>query len=92
MSQSSWWKTRSGAAKTLVIAPLLLVLQIVGLLETQPITLWVDARLHIPGGEEWGTFGLVLWELLFCAANMAVMAIAAMWLATRAIIRRRRGK
>ena len=92
MSLGSWWKARSGPAKTLVVASLLLVLQIVGLLETQTITQWVDARLHIPGGEQWGSFGLVLWELLLIAANMAVMAIATLWLATHAIVRLRRAK
>jgi hypothetical protein len=81
MSVGTWWKSRSGAGKAIIVASVLLVLQIAGLLATQTITLWADAQFHIPRGEGWGTFGLVLWEFLFLAANVLVIATALVWLA-----------
>ena len=74
-----WWRQKSGSTRVLVVLALLLGLQI-GLLVATPVLAgrW-DAMQHRPAGEGWGTFGLVLWELMFCVANVIAMAIAGVW-------------
>jgi hypothetical protein len=75
----NWWQKRSGQAKTLIVLFVILPLQIWALLETPALAAWTDRLLHIPRGEEWGTFGTILWELCFCGLTLLVIVIAALW-------------
>ena len=65
--------------KVLLSLAVLLTLQI-GLLVASPaLSQHWDAMQHKPAGEGWGTFGLLIWELLLCAANVVVMVFAGVW-------------
>jgi hypothetical protein len=74
-----WWRQRSGAVKVLVVLAMLLMLQIGMLIATPALTQRWDGIQHQPAGEGWGTFGLLLWEILFCVANVVSMVIAGVW-------------
>ena len=75
----------STAAKWVIVLTALLVLEVTGILATPALTQWYDTQFHIPGGEGWGQFGLVLWELLLIAATSLLMVICAIWWVVRTI-------
>ena len=75
----AWWKRKRFAAKAMVVLPLLLILQIVLCLATPSLQKWADSISHLPQGEGWGTFGLILWELWLCLLTVLLIAIVALW-------------
>jgi hypothetical protein len=75
----NWWQKRSGQGKTLIVLFVILPLQILALLGTPALAAWAERLLHTPGGEEWGTFGTILWELCFCGLTLLAIGFAAMW-------------
>jgi hypothetical protein len=74
-----WWRRKSGAAKTMAVLLLLLALQIGLCIATPSLDHWADSISHKPQGEDWGTFGLVLWELYFLLLTLLLLVIAALW-------------
>jgi hypothetical protein len=87
-----WWREKSGAAKVLVVLAVLLMLQIGLCVATPALTQRWDMVQQKPAGEGGGTFGLVLWELLFCVANAAAIFIAGVWWLMGAVNGRRKSQ
>ena len=73
------WRQKSVAAKAMVVLPLLLIVQIGLCIATPSLARWSDSISHKPQGEDWGTFGLVLWEFYFCLLTLLLLVIAALW-------------
>jgi hypothetical protein len=90
MSIRTWWKAKSGAGKALMVLAVLLTLQIGLCIATPALTQRWDVMQHKPAGEGWGTFGLLLWELLFCVANVVAMVIAGVWWLIALMVGRRK--
>jgi len=78
-------KRISAPAKWVIVLTVLLVLEVTGILATPALTQWYDTKFHIPGGENWGEFGAVLWELLLIAATALLWIISFIWWLVRAI-------
>lgn len=84
MQNGRWWQRKSRPAKTLIVLAALLPVQMITLLGTPALSAWLDGLLHIPRGEEWGTFGAILWELFFCGLTvLATVASTVWWLVKR---------
>ena len=78
-------KRISAPAKWVIVLTVLLVLEVAGILATPALTQWYDTQFHIPRGENWGEFGMVLWELLLVAATSLLWIISFIWWLVRAI-------
>ena len=68
-----WWKQRSGPVKVLLVLAVILVIQLLLVVATPTLSQRWDTAHHVPGGEGWGTFGLLVGQLSLCAWNLAVM-------------------
>lgn len=88
----NWWQKRSGQAKAIIVLFVAFFLQIAALLATPALTPWADQLLHIPRGEEWGTFGTILWELCFCGLTLLVIVIATVWWLARRMAEKKRAR
>jgi len=73
------WRQKSVAAKAMVVLALLLTVQIGLCVATPWLARWSDSIAHRPQGEDWGTFGLVLWEFYLCLLTLLLLGIAALW-------------
>jgi hypothetical protein len=85
MNSREKWKHASAPAKWISVLAVLLIMQIGGCVATPALTGWIDTQFHIAGGEGWGNFGLVLWELLFCALTSLLMLICLIWWIVRTV-------
>jgi hypothetical protein len=79
MKQGNWWGRKSGAGKTMLVLLALLFCEIALCLATPVLEARVDSLMHIPQGEGWGTFGVVLWELWLIALTLLLMLCTAVW-------------
>jgi hypothetical protein len=85
-----WWKQRSGPVKVLLVLALLLVIQLLLIVVTPTLAKSWDTAHHVPGGEDWGTFGLLVGQLSLCAWNLAVMFLTGVVWLILSIHRRRK--
>lgn len=88
MNPEQMRKRISAPAKWVIVLTVLLVLEVAGILATPALTQWYDTQFHIPRGENWGEFGMVLWELLLVAATSLLWIISFIWWLVRAIARK----
>jgi hypothetical protein len=72
-NMKSWWKQRSGPVKVLLVLAALLVFQLILIAATPSLAQRWDTAHHVPAGEGWGTFSLLVGQLSLCAWNLAVM-------------------
>jgi hypothetical protein len=79
MQNGNWWQRRSRPGKTLAVLAAMLLIEVALLLSTPALSVWIDDLLHIPRGEQWGTFGAILWELLLSGATVVAIVISAVW-------------
>jgi len=91
MKQGSWWGRKSGAGKTMLVLLALLFCEIALCLATPVLAPRLDALMHVPRGEGWGTFGVVLWELWLIALTLVLMVCAALWRLVGFFMRKKAG-
>ena len=89
MKHGNWWGRKSGAGNTMLVLLALLFCEIALCLATPWLEPRVDALMHTPQGEGWGTLGVVLWELWLIALTLVLMACAAVWGVVRFLMRKR---
>jgi len=88
-----WWKQRSGPVKVLLILATLLVVQLILVVATPSLAQRWDTAHHVPAGEGWGTFGLLVGQLSLCFYNVVAMLLTCVWWLIASLIRRsRRGE
>lgn len=77
----NWWKQRSGPVKVLLVLALLLVVQLLLIVATPSLSQSWDTAHHVPKGEGWGTFSLLVGQLSLCLWNLATMLLTCIvWL------------
>lgn len=74
-NMKSWWKQRSGPVKVLLVLATLLVLQLILVVVTPSLSQRWDTAHHVPAGEGWGTFSLLVGQLSLCFYNVVAMLL-----------------
>jgi hypothetical protein len=87
-----WWKQKSGPAKILLILATLLVAQLILVVATPSLSQQWDTAHHVPAGEGWGTFGLLVGQLSLCFYNVVAMLLTCIWWLIASLIRRNRAE
>jgi uncharacterized membrane protein YdbT with pleckstrin-like domain len=85
----SWWKQRSGPVKVLLVLATLLVLQLILVVVTPSLSQRWDTAHHVPAGEGWGTFSLLVGQLSLCVFNVVAMILTCLIWLIITLIRRR---
>ena len=86
----SWWKRKSGPVKVLLVLATLLVAQLILVVATPSLSQQWDTAHHVPAGEGWGTFGLLVGQLSLCFYNVVAMLLTCIWWLIASLIRRRK--
>jgi hypothetical protein len=77
----------------LLILATLLVVQLILVVATPSLAQRWDTAHHVPAGEGWGTFGLLVGQLSLCFYNVVAMLLTCVWWLIASLIRRsRRGE
>jgi hypothetical protein len=69
---------------------LLLTIQVVLCLATPVLEPPLEAMFHKPGGEGWGAFGLVLWELELGLLTALLLCVAFIWWLVSTLTRKKK--